>query len=97
MAISIVAWSSEVALLVTLWSTRTTRTGLLLFYMLPVLHVLPWLVAMQHLWKVRRGVRNGALDAAGASMSYRTIVDVLFAVYLALAVIESMLASIWKA
>lgn len=97
----LVAWSllalfGEALLLLHLWSVRTQPSVAASSYILPGAHLLPWLAAMQWLWKVRRGVRNGTLDSSAASMLYSVISDALGVSYVALIVVESMVGSIWK-
>jgi len=67
-----------------------------LYYMLPFLVLWPWLAALQWLWKVRRTVRNGALDETGASMCFGIITALLAGAYTALIVVEVAFTSGWK-
>jgi hypothetical protein len=85
---SLLAWLCEALLLFHLRSARNSPDGApALLYLLPVVNLLPWASAMPSLWRVRRDVRSGALDAAeppGASG------------YVALVIIEMTLDSTWK-
>jgi hypothetical protein len=68
---SLLAWMCEALLLFHLQSARNSPDGApALLYLLPVVNLLPWASAMPSLWRVRRDVRSGALDAAGASRCF---------------------------
>src|ERR1700722_19491098 len=68
---SLLAWMCEALLLFHLRSARSSPDGApALLYLLPVVNLLSWASAMQSLWRVRRDVRSGALDAAGASRCF---------------------------
>jgi hypothetical protein len=84
-------------LLIHLWLTRGNPVDApALRYVLPIVHLFPWLAAMQGLWKVRRAVRNGALEATGGSMCCGAVIAVLSGAYVALGIVEGALLSIWK-
>jgi hypothetical protein len=94
---SVVAWAWEIVLLIHLWLTRGDPLNApALRYMLPIVHLFPWLAAMQWLWKVRSAVRNGALEATGGSMCCGAVIAVLSGAYVALGIVEGALLSIWK-
>jgi hypothetical protein len=94
---SLVAWAWEIALLTHLWLARGNPADApALRYILPIVHPFPWLAAMQWLWKVRRAVRTGTLEAAGGSMCCGAVISVLSGAYVALGIVEGALLSVWK-
>jgi len=94
---SVLAWLSEGLLLFSLWSARYAPAGASLSRLLiPLFHLLPWFAGMKWLWNVRRAVRSGALDAAGAEKCHEIISDFMLAAYMALTFVENVVAA-WKA
>lgn len=94
--ISLLAWVLEVLLLAMMWSARTSPGVPASFYLLPIVHLLPWLAALQCLQKVRHAVRNGPLDAAGADICYSVIIALLSTAYVALSACEIAFGLAWR-
>lgn len=95
--LSLVVWVGEAFLVYYLLSVRAVPGGApWSLYLLPIAHILPWVVAMQRLWKARSDSRSGALDEAGFSRCYGIIEDILGMAYVALSVIETTLILPWK-
>jgi hypothetical protein len=84
---SLLAWIGEGYLLFNLRSAGNTPS--VPKYLGLIAHLLPWAVGMKWWWNLRRAVRGGALDAAGAEKCYRIIEDFLMITYVALSVIET--------
>jgi hypothetical protein len=94
---SLLAWAGEAFLLFNLHSARGTLRDLpASLYVLPIIHLLPWLAAMKWLWNTRHAVRNGYLDQAGASRCYGMVEDALSTAYVALVVVETTLGPSWR-
>jgi hypothetical protein len=94
---SLLAWLCEALLMFHLRSARNSPDGApALLYLLPVVNLLPWASAMQSLWRVRKDVRSGALDAAGASRCFWMIDGILSSTYVAPVIIEMTLESTWR-
>ena len=88
---SLLVGGCETLLLFKLWSARNSPPGApASLYYLPILALLPWVGAMQWLWKVRNDARSGALDAAGASRCYSMIQDMLSTACVAIVFILTM-------
>jgi hypothetical protein len=92
--VTLEAFVSEAFLVSTLWPARALPS--LSLYMLPIVHLLPWLAGMQWLWKIRRAARNGDLNAIGVSTSYSAILFVLIVTYVALTSVEIAFGSAWR-
>jgi hypothetical protein len=93
---SLTAWLMEIFLVVVLWSARTSVRVPMYFYILPLVHLTPWAVAIQWLYRSRRAFRKGVVDAAGAAVCYDVITNMLLAVYICLTAVESMLGLAWR-
>jgi hypothetical protein len=93
---SLLVWVFEAFLLAVLWSAHASRRVPMSFYVLPVVHLLPWLAALQLLRKVSHAVRNGTLDAASAGMCYSVIIALLAASYASLSAFEIAFGLAWR-
>jgi hypothetical protein len=94
MLVTLEAWVSEAFLVSTLWTARTAPS--VSSYMLPIVHLVPWLAGMQWLWKLRRAARSGDVNAAGFSTCYSAIVFILIFAYVALTSVEIAFGSAWR-
>lgn len=93
---SLVAWLGEGYLLFVIWSGHYAPSGVsVLKYLVPIVHLIPWVGGMKWWWNVRRAVRGGALEAAGAETCYRIISEFLVQTYVALSIIETSVGA-WK-
>jgi hypothetical protein len=92
--ITLEALVTDAALVAKLWVARGSPG--LPFYMLPIVHLLPWLAGMLGLWSIRRATRNGDLNATGVSTCSLVILLVLLSAYAALGSVESVLGSAWR-
>ena len=93
---SLLVWVFEAFLLAILWSARGLHGVPKSFYLLPIVHLLPWLATLQCLRKVRHAVRSGVLDTPGASICYSVIIALLFTAYVALSACEISFGLAWR-
>jgi len=94
---SLVAWAWEAVLVIHLWSAHSTQSRVpILYYLLPIAHLFPWLAAMQWSWKLRLAVRGAAINAVAGSICQGAISAILSGAYVALAIVEGALLSGWK-
>ena len=91
---SLVALMSEVFLIRILWSARDSID--LAFWILPLIHLLPWFAGMQLLWSLRGSVRDGIMDSAAADFCKSRIIFLLLFTYGTLSTCESFLGSAWR-
>ena len=94
--LGLVAWTGEVLLLNSLWATHKTPTGAeMSSYLMPIVHIVPWIAAMKWFRTVRNAINGGTIEATEADRCYRIIDDMLVTAYSALTLIEST-AGAWK-
>lgn len=84
---SLIAWATAAFLFykVSLRAHSGASSGL---YVLPIMHLFPWVAAMKWLWSTRRAVRDGSVNQPCSERCYRIIEDLFFSAYAALMTVE---------
>jgi hypothetical protein len=88
--VSVLAWALAAVLVATLRSARSSYPLLPFFYLFVVFHLLPWMIGLRNLRKVRVALEGGKIDAVAAGLSYSLIVGMLVNTYVVLGAGETM-------
>lgn len=89
--ISLMAWISEAILLEWVFSSRTQHVFRPLYYVYPIIHLLPWLAGLQWFGKISKAAREGVMDERSAALAYSAVLGILCTTYVVLASAGSLL------
>jgi hypothetical protein len=90
--VSVLAGTFELVLLLTLRSAHLSPRQAILFYFLPLLHLLPWFAGLTCWSKVRHALVKGAISTTAADLCYSVIIALLSTSYVVLCSFELSLA-----
>jgi hypothetical protein len=88
--VSVLVWTLEVFLIVSLRASQPPHQLSVWFYSLPVFHLLPWAVGLQALGKIKNALGKGTIPTSGAHLAYGVVLSLLTATYVALGSAETM-------
>ncbi len=88
--VSVLAWTLEGFLIVSLSVSRPPHQLSIWFYSLPAFHLLPWAVGLQALRKIKNALGKGTIPTSGAHLAYGVVLSLLTATYVVLGSAETM-------
>jgi hypothetical protein len=88
--ISVLVWTMEVFLILSLRASKPPYQLSMWFYSLPVFHLLPWAVGLQALGKIKKALSEGTVVVSGAHLAYGIVLSLLIATYVVLGSAETM-------
>jgi hypothetical protein len=94
--VSTLMLTQEAFLLFALESNRTDSIAFIYTYLLPLVHVLPWLAGVQCLRKTKQAAHDDLINPDAAGLCYSVIIALLATVYVALGTFELALGFVLR-
>lgn len=87
--LSLLVWTLEVFLIVSLRASQPPNRLSMWYYSLPLFHLLPWAAGLQALRKIKRGLAEGTSTLAGTHLAYEIVISLLTTTYVVLGSVEA--------